>query len=85
MKEKTRFDYVVAIIGLCASIVTVVCAILYILNMWQDAVNVCVPMLSVVNLCQAYSQWNVNRKVAYFSLAVAGIIFICAIVVFFAR
>ena len=74
---------IVTIISILASLSTVVLAVLQIFDIWNQAINICVPMMGVTMLCQSYMQWNTSRKVAYFSIGTAAFIFICAIIVFF--
>ena len=76
---------IVTIISIGVSLSIVVLGMLQIFEIWVYAINVCVPLMGVVNLCQAYIQWNTSRKVAYFSIGTAVFIFICAIVVFFVK
>jgi len=54
-------------------------------DIWNQAINICVPLMGITMLCQAYIQWNVSRKVAYFSIGSAVFVFICTIVVFFIK
>jgi len=74
---------IVTIISILASLSTVVLAVLQMFDIWNQAINICVPMMGVTMLCQSYMQWNTSRKVAYFSIGTAAFIFICAIMVFF--
>lgn len=75
----------VTAISIPASLSVVVLAVLQIFDVWDQAVNVFMPLMGVTMLCQAYIQWNNSRKVAYFSIGTAVFIFICAIVVFFIK
>lgn len=75
----------VTVISIPASLSVVVLAVLQIFDVWDQAVNVFMPLMGVTMLCQAYIQWNNSRKVAYFSIGTAVFIFICAIVVFFIK
>lgn len=87
MKEKWKdaplLHKIVTIISIFASLSVVVLAILQMFDIWQQAVNICIPLMGVTMLCQAYVQWNNSRKVAYFSIGTAVFIFIFAIIVFF--
>ena len=74
---------IVTIISILASLSTVVLAVLQMFDIWNQAINICVPMMGVTMLCQSYMQWNTSREVAYFSIGTAAFIFICAIIVFF--
>jgi len=86
--EEKRNDlpkyYVIATcISAAAGFAALILAILVLLGIGDWAINVAVPLLGVVEVCQVYLQWNKNRKTAYVCLATAVFIFICAIVVFF--
>lgn len=73
---------IVTIFSVVVSLAVVVSALLQIFDIWSKAINVCVPLLGVEMLCQAYIQWNTSRKVAYFSMGVAAFVLVCSIVVF---
>ena len=74
---------IVTIISILASLSVVVLAVLQIFDIWEQAINIYMPLMGVTMLCQSYMQWNTSRKVAYFSIGTAAFIFICAIIVFF--
>jgi len=82
-KDTPVLHRIVTVISILASLSVVVLAVLQIFDVWTQAVNVCIPLMGVTMLCQAYIQWNNSRKVAYFSIGTAIFIFICSIVVFF--
>lgn len=82
-KDMPLLHKVVMIASMLISLAVIVLAILQIFDIWTRAVNVVVPLTGVTMLCQAYTQWNISRKVAYFSIGVAIFVFICAIAVFF--
>ena len=84
-KDVPLMQKIVTIISIVVSLSVVVLGILQIFEIWIYAINLCIPLMGVVNLCQAYVQWNTSRKVAYFSIGTAVFIFICALVVFFIR
>ena len=85
MKEVSALHKVVFVISIIASLAVVVLAVLQIFDIWNQALNVFMPLMGVTMLCQSYMQWNNSRKVAYFSLGTAVFIFICSIVVFFVK
>ena len=85
MKEVSALHKVVFVISIISSLAVVVWAVLQIFDIWNQAINISMPLMGVTMLCQAYMQWNNSRKVAYFSLCVAAFIFVCAIVVFFIK
>ena len=82
-KNAPLLQKVVTIISIIASLSVVVLAALQIFDIWEQAINVYMPLMGVTMLCQSYMQWNISRKVAYFSIGTAAFIFICAIIVFF--
>ena len=84
-KNAPLLQKVVTIISVLASLSVVVLAVLQMFNVWDQAINVFMPLMGITMLCQAYMQWNNSRKVAYFSIGTAVFIFICAIIVFFVK
>ena len=91
MKMRTKWKdaptsyKIVTIISILASLSVVVLAVLQMFDVWEQAINVYMPLMGVTMLCQSYVQWNNSRKVAYFSIGTAAFIFICAIIVFFVK
>ena len=84
-KDTPVLHKVITILSVLVSLSVVVLAVLQMFDIWDRAINLCCPLLGVEMLCQAYTQWNTNRKVAYFSIGTAAFIFICSIVVFFVK
>ena len=84
-KEAPLLHKVVTIVSILASLSVVVLAVLQIFDVWDQAIDVFMPLMGVTMLCQSYMQWNNSRKVAYFSIGTAAFIFICSIVVFFVK
>ena len=82
-KDAPLLQKVVTIISILASLSVVVLAVLQIFDVWDQAINIFMPLMGVTMLCQSYMQWNNSRKVAYFSIGTAAFIFICTIIVFF--
>ena len=82
-KDAPLLHKIVTIVSILTSLSVVVLAVLQMFDIWNQAINICVPMMGVTMLCQSYMQWNNSRKVAYFSIGTAAFIFICAIIVFF--
>jgi len=82
-KDVPLIHKIVALISIAISLFIVVLGLLQIFDIWIYAIHIAIPLMGVVNLCQAYIQWNTSRKVSYFSIGTALFIFICAIVVFF--
>ena len=84
-KDVPLLQRIVTIVTMITSLSVVILAVLQIFSIWDRAINICVPLMGVTMLCQAYTQWNVSRKVAYFSIGTAVFIFACAIVVWFVK
>ena len=84
-KDAPLSHKIVTIISIIVSLSVVVLAVLQMFDIWNQAINICVPLMGITMLCQAYTQWNSSRKVAYFSIGTAVFVFICAIVVFFIK
>lgn len=74
---------IITVVSILVNLAVVVFAVLQILELWTNAVDLCVPLLGVSMLCQAYLQWNTGRKTAWFCLGCSVLILICAIIVFF--
>lgn len=84
-KEVSVIHKIATVVSVIVALSVVVLAILQILNIWTQAINLCVPLMGVNLLCQTYIQWNTSRKTAYFSLGCAVFVFICAMAVFFIK
>ncbi|MBQ8623679.1 MAG: hypothetical protein IJ424_04785 [Oscillospiraceae bacterium] len=66
-------------------VAVIILSVMQIFGIWDKAINVSVPLLGLNQLGMAYTQWQPNRKIAYFSLGTAAFILICLIVVFFVK
>ncbi len=84
-KDAPMLHKIVTIISILASFSVVVLAVLQMFDVWNQAINIYMPLMGVTMLCQAYMLWNKSRKVAYFSIGTAVFIFICTIIVFFVK
>ena len=84
-KEAPLSHKIITVGSVIVSLAVVVLAILQIFDIWDQAINIFMPLMGVEMLFQAYTQWNNSRKVAYFSIGTAAFIFICAIIVFFVK
>ena len=88
MENKNRRPWhsiAVTVVSILISVAIIVLAGLQIAGVWEDSINLVVPLLGLSNLCQAYVQWERSRKIAYFCIGTAAFIFICSIVVFFIK
>ena len=82
-RKDTSLTYkIVNVISIVSSITVLTLAILQIFDIWTQAANLYVPMLGVVMLCKAYTEWHKDRKIAYISLGVAAFVFACTIAIF---
>ena len=82
-KDLPKVHIIVAIVSIILSILVIIFAMLQLCQVSDKAINICVPLLGVVNLCQAYLQWKNSKKAAYFCIGTAIFIFICSFVIFF--
>lgn len=83
--DKKTIRTVVAVLSIILSIAVVVLAVLQISGVWETSAKLFVPLLGLTNLCQAYMQWDTNRKTAYFCIGTSIIIFLCSIAGFFLK
>ena len=74
---------IVAVVCVIASISVIALAALQVFGVWQDAGKLYVPLAGVTLLCNAYLFWNKDRKVAYFELGCAAVIFVVAVILLF--
>ena len=84
-KDSPLSHKMITVFSVTVSLAVVTLAILQMLDIWTQAINLCVPLMGVNLLCQTYTQWNTSRKTAYFSLACVVCVFACAIAVFFIK
>lgn len=84
-KDSPLSHKIITAFSVIVSLAVVTLAILQIFDIWTQAINLCIPLMGVNLLCQAYVQWNINRTSAYFGLGCAAIVFACAIAVFFIK
>lgn len=84
-KDRSLLHKIITVVSLLSALSVIVLAVLQLLDIWNEAIDVCVPMMGVTMLCQAYTQWNSSRKVAFFSIGTAVFIFLCSIAVFFVK
>lgn len=87
MKRKWRelplADKFMLIIRLVTSVLVVVLAALQLLGVWDEAINIAVPLMGVFLLIQSVQEWKQHRGIAILGLCAALFIFGGAIVVWF--
>ena len=84
-KDTPMLHKIITVFSVIVSLAVVTLAVLQILDIWTQAINLCIPLMGVNLLCQTYMQWNTSSKTAYFSLGCAVFVFACAIAVFFIK
>ena len=84
-KDTPLAQRIVTVFSIVIALSVSVLAVVQILKIWTQAINLCVPLMGVNLLCQTYMQWNTSRRSAYVSLCCAALVFICAIAVFFIK
>ena len=84
-KDSPLSHKIITVFSVIVSLAVVMLAVLQILDIWTQAINLCIPLMGVNLLCQTYMQWNTSSKTAYFSLGCAVFVFACAITVFFIK
>ena len=84
-KDSPLSHKIITVFSVIVSLAVVMLAVLQILDIWTQAINLCIPLMGINLLCQTYTQWNTSRKTAYFSLGCAVFVFACAIAVFFIK
>ena len=82
-KEKSTLGKVMLVARLLASVGVIVFALLCLLEIWNKAINVSVPLMGVVLVLQSIQEWKKHRGIAILGLCTALFIFSCAIVVWF--
>ena len=88
MENKNKrpwLDILVIVISIAVSVAIIALAALQISGVWEDSIDLVVPLLGVSTLCQAYTQWSRSRRIAYFCIGTAVFIFACSIAVFFLK
>ena len=72
----TKFNLrkIVSTASLISSISVIILAALYLLNIWDNAAYAYIPLMGINLVCQAYTQWIPNRKIAWFNLVAAILI-----------
>ena len=83
--EKSLLHKIVTVISILSGLSVIVLSLLQMSDIWDQAINVCVPLMGVTMLCQAYLQWKTSKAVAYVSLGTAVFVFLCAAAVFFLK
>ena len=83
--DTAQLHKAISVLSVLSSLSVILLSLLQLFEVWTRAINLCVPLMGVMMLCQAYSQWNRSRKVAYFSIGTAVFIFACAIAVLFLK
>lgn len=84
--EWTQWDTgtkVLFLLRVAASIGALICALLRLLHIWEQAMNLGMPLLGTAMLIQSVQEWRKNPVSAVGNLCVALFIFVCCAVVWF--
>ncbi len=84
-KQKTKRDKILFALRLAASVGSFVCALLRLFHVWEQALNVAVPLLGTAMLIQAVQEWKQNRFDAILFFCAALFLFISCAVVWFMK
>ena len=77
----TTRDRIINVLIIILSVAVIALAVLQLLGIWENSINVYEPLIGVVLLLQAKLFWKKNRKIAVIQLCAAGFVFICAFVI----
>lgn len=83
--EREKLDKTIIIIRIIISIIVIMIAAIQLLGIWDNAINLAVPLLGALILAQSIQDWKTSRGAAILGLCSAIFIFICSFVVFFMR
>lgn len=81
MAEKSKKDIILMIVDIIACIGVVVFSVLEILDIWVSEFAWNILLLGVIMLLQAYRLWQKHRRTAIFSLCVAILSMIVAVII----
>ena len=81
-KSLSNAHKVITILSVVVSVLVAVFGVLILENVWEEAVNFCIPLFGIENLCQAYLQWDTNRTSAGIALALAILFLVCSCILF---
>ena len=74
-KETTALGRTLSLIRLLAAIGVVALAALQLLGIWDNAIDLAIPLLGIVLLIQSVQEWNRQRGAAVCSLFAALFVF----------
>ena len=84
-KERSLFYKILLILGLVISISIIILAILQLLGIYDEAINIFEPLLGVLMIIQAIENFKINKKLAVYSILVAIFIFLVFFVILLGR
>jgi len=80
-KQKTKRDKILFTLRLTAYVGAFICALLRLFHVWEQAMNVAMPLLGTAMLIQSVQEWRQDRVAAIGNACVALFIFVCCAVV----
>ena len=81
--EQSVTEKLLLVVRIIAAVCVIVFAALSASGIWEEANNLTVPLLGVVNMLQSVQGWKEHRKMAIFGFIVAAFCFIVTLAVFF--
>ena len=75
--EKSTIDKVLLVLRIIVSAAVIVCAALKLLDIWEDALRLAIPLLSVLILIQSVQEHREHKKVS----AIIGYVCFVAMIV----
>ena len=70
---------------LIIAVLVIILGIIQLCGIWENAIDVCIPLMGTELVLQAISNWNKSRPLAIFNLCAAIFVFGCCIAVFSMR
>ena len=81
-KEQTRIEKILVIAKMVVSLVIVIASMMKLLDLWDMALNLAIPLFAVYYLLEMICNWKINKDMAAFCLFVAIIIIAVSCAVF---
>ena len=81
-EQQLWYEKIIFIVGMLCAVSTIVLALLSLLDIWEDAGYVYIPLLAVLMLVQAFENRRRSRGLVILNLCVAAFISIVWILVF---
>lgn len=81
--QKTKFEKLLFVTGMVCSVSVITLALLQLLGVWEDAIQVYMPLVALLMLVQALENWKRSRTVAIVSLCASIFVgTVCILILF---